>query len=277
MLRHWLRLQSPRSLKRAFRQVRSRALDPFDRGIEVMIGGVPVCVPAYFQGGGRADYETAAIARLVDWFSFHPDGLLIDVGCSLSLYGLVALSTSARAGVIAIDSDLVGLKCSRFLCSKVHAPERLGLVHGFVGSIMESASPLDDIRRDTDRALADPAIPSDVDFVRYHNTPTTRTRKISLDGLWPAMPLVRPVIIKVDVEGSELDVLRGATHLLRRLRPTLLLSVHPQFRVDVAAIREFLALMGYAANHFASDHEEHWLCTPLKQTVAPKLPPAPQS
>ncbi|HYD85375.1 MAG TPA: FkbM family methyltransferase, partial [Opitutus sp.] len=241
---------------------------------EVIIGGVPVRVPAYFKGGGRADYETAALARLVDWFSFHPEGLLVDVGSSLSLYGLVALSTSVQAEVVAIDSDLVGLKCSRFLCSKAHAPERLDLVHGFAGTIMEPASTLDEILRDTDRVLADPAIPSDVDFIRYHNIPTTQTRRISLDGLWSAVPLLRPLIVKVDVEGAELDVLRGATHLLHRLRPTLLLSVHPQFGVDVAAIREFLALMGYAVDHFATDHEEHWLCTPLKQTIASKIPPA---
>ena len=37
---------------------------------------------------------------------------------------------------------------------------------------------------------------------------------------------VVPNLIKIDVEGSEIEVLRGARHLLASSHPTLLLSVH---------------------------------------------------
>jgi FkbM family methyltransferase len=38
---------------------------------------------------------------------------------------------------------------------------------------------------------------------------------------------VRPDVIKIDVEGAELMVLRGASCVLRQCRPALVLSVHP--------------------------------------------------
>ena len=53
-----------------------------------------------------------------------------------------------------------------------------------------------------------------------------RRRQISLDQFCADSGL-RPEIIKVDVEGAELAVLRGARNTLRRDRPTLFLSVHP--------------------------------------------------
>jgi len=53
-----------------------------------------------------------------------------------------------------------------------------------------------------------------------------RRRQVSLDRFCADSGL-RPEIIKVDVEGAELAVLRGARETLRRDRPTLFLSVHP--------------------------------------------------
>lgn len=50
--------------------------------------------------------------------------------------------------------------------------------------------------------------------------------QVTLDGFCAARDL-RPEIIKIDVEGAELAVLRGAREMLCRDRPLLFLSVHP--------------------------------------------------
>ena len=46
------------------------------------------------------------------------------------------------------------------------------------------------------------------------------------DDLVEAGEIAPPSIIKIDVEGAEADVIRGALGTLRRYRPALLVEVH---------------------------------------------------
>ena len=91
--------------------------------------------------------------------------------------------------------------------------------------------------------------------VRFHNGAGTGTGHISkeggteipmrrLDDLATAYDVV-PTMLKIDVEGAELNVLRGATRLLTDAKPNILLSTHGQ-----AAHERCLRLLchyGYAA------------------------------
>ena len=60
-----------------------------------------------------------------------------------------------------------------------------------------------------------------------------------------------PSFIKIDVEGAELLVLRGAERLLRRHRPTLVLSTHSD-DLDRTCL-ERLSEFGYDVEHLESD------------------------
>src|SRR5262245_9917232 len=70
----------------------------------------------------------------------------------------------------------------------------------------------------------------------------------------------RPTLIKCDVEGAELFVLRGATRLLREMRCELLLSVHPQcdmmarYGHAVEDVRKFLERLDYEIKALPADH-----------------------
>jgi hypothetical protein len=74
------------------------------------------------------------------------------------------------------------------------------------------------------------------------------------------------MLIKIDVEGAELVVLRGASRLLLHHRPTLMLSVHPQFLPSFQHspddVANFLREHGYEWSLLNTDHEEHWWCEP---------------
>lgn len=49
---------------------------------------------------------------------------------------------------------------------------------------------------------------------------------VSLDSVTERGPFPDPKVLKIDVEGAELGVLRGASCLLARARPTILLATH---------------------------------------------------
>lgn len=63
---------------------------------------------------------------------------------------------------------------------------------------------------------------------------------VTLDGLWTARQIPSPSLIKIDVEGAEGAVLRGASTLFAHCRPVVLLSGHgsPRQRECEAFLRD---------------------------------------
>lgn len=70
--------------------------------------------------------------------------------------------------------------------------------------------------------------------------------------------LGRPDLVKIDVEGTELDVLRGGLDLLKTGKPTLLIEAHsPQLEEDCTALLESL---GYSCTRLtATDRRETYI------------------
>jgi FkbM family methyltransferase len=75
-----------------------------------------------------------------------------------------------------------------------------------------------------------------------------RRPQVTLDTYCERHRLV-PEVIKIDVEGAEVDVLRGGRHTLRRCRPLVILSVHPRLMgrlgYSPADLRAELDAIGY--------------------------------
>jgi FkbM family methyltransferase len=55
----------------------------------------------------------------------------------------------------------------------------------------------------------------------------TTANQITLDEFCDSREL-KPELIKIDTEGAELNILKGAIEVLRRHKPTIILSVHPR-------------------------------------------------
>jgi FkbM family methyltransferase len=69
---------------------------------------------------------------------------------------------------------------------------------------------------------------------------------VSLDRFDARAGLGRVALVKIDVEGHELAVLRGAAGLLARHRPALMVELN-----DVPALRSFAEAEGYTAVRFS--------------------------
>ena len=84
-------------------------------------------------------------------------------------------------------------------------------------------------------------------LMRGRNIRKTSIQTITLDTFCSENGL-RPNLVKIDVEGAELLVLRGASKLLRAACPTLILAVHPYWLPKGQSTRqifEFLTGYGY--------------------------------
>lgn len=77
---------------------------------------------------------------------------------------------------------------------------------------------------------------------------------------------VQPTAITIDVEGAELQVLRGAAAVLTDVRPAVWLSIHPRllrsFGATKGDVLRFIENAGYTAHLLGTDHEEHWMLVP---------------
>jgi FkbM family methyltransferase len=254
-------------LKRAY----CRLIDPFDRGRLLKLeSGAVLRVPTYLATAAYLNYEVGAVRECTEWLESHPGAVMADVGCALGIYSALGLHMAAGTTVFAFDSDRFSLEATRGFCRYCDS-SRLSLVHGFLTDQHASGATLREALAATRSLLSAFPRRAEPTAARYvcldRPLPDEFIPRHSLDGLLlGAIPEGRPMLVKIDVEGAELVVLRGATGLLRRNRPTLLLSVHPQFlpsfRQSAADVAEFLRACDYRWKLLANDHEEHWWCVP---------------
>ena len=248
----------------ALRRPYRRLLDPLGRGVSVRLGDrITVRMPSDFVDSPYEHFEPEGIGAVRDWFAAHPHGRLLDVGCAQGLYSLCALTASPQASVIAFDADLASVRTTCRMCGHAGV-DRLRVVHGFIGDSVDSPATLPEAESLTRRALEQDGGAAGV--TRYTCLADPHDGSIptrTLDSLGLAESAV-PLLLKCDVEGAELLVLRGAAALIERRSPSLLLSVHPALLPAYGHapddVRAFVEVRGYTVRVLAIDHEEHWWC-----------------
>lgn len=90
------------------------------------------------------------------------------------------------------------------------------------------------------------------------------TDQTTVDNLAKSVP---PNILNIDVEGAELEVLKGAEETLITLRPIVFVSVHPEFMTlqyiqSSHDLFNFMHGLGYSHIVLGYDHEWHVQFTP---------------
>jgi FkbM family methyltransferase len=94
------------------------------------------------------------------------------------------------------------------------------------------------------RMATDPAYPSLREVQRgFDNGAEVPVQVRSLDGVWEELGSPDIALVKIDVEGAEADVLRGAARFLTTCRPTLLVEANSV--EDLDSLRAQLCSLGY--------------------------------
>ena len=239
-------------------------------GVKMNISKViDIIVPPEYYHEVHKNFEPDTVKKIVDFIKKEQNIIVIDIGCSIGLLSAVSLFSSNNAEVIALDSDIQSVKSAERII-KYSPNKNLKTIYGFVSDQNKSGFNFDSAINNTRNEIERKSIkgdPIDAKFVCLQHDKENKIPTSNLDELFYSkfFPTKKTVLIKCDVEGAELFVLKGAKKILSEYNPVLLLSVHPQFlplykhtKQDVEAI---LNEYGYKIDVFSIDHEEHWWCT----------------
>ncbi len=200
-------------------------------------------------GGGtaRLRYEEA-LGRVVGWMgsfeeaelrfasrTLQPGDAAVDVGANVGLFTLVMARAVAPDGrVTAVEPHPANLARLR-----AHLEE-----NGAANVDVVAAAASDAPGSITLHGADDAAFGSTAQVLEGHaGGAAHHVRATTLDGLWEAAGCPRVRLVKVDVEGAEHRVLRGAAEMLRSCRPVLLVEVHTG--EALRALRRLLRPVGY--------------------------------
>ena len=247
-------------------------LDPSGRGVQVRLGGRPVRLPPALLGTNSdwSRYEVETLRALGAWLDAQTGPVtMLDIGSSFGVLTSFAVQVNPRVRVIAFDSDRTSLRALEAVVPAL-ARDRVRCVEGLLGLEHASGQSLEAAVEATRRSRPDlppVAAINHSHFLCFGDTGVEAVPHHQLDGLLGESSFPELVLLKCDVEGAELLVLGGAVDFLRRVRPTILLSVHPpllpRFGHTTEDVAGFLRQHGYVWRLLARDHEEHWWCDPI--------------
>lgn len=169
-------------------------------------------------------YEPAELSTVIQ--AIRPGTTFIDVGANVGYFTLAAAYARPDADVHAVEP--IPDNADRLDTHLAGSGIRNVTVHRTA-----AGTGTDDLWLDatSDGAFAHEVSPDHQGAIRAKQT--------TLDLLWGSLGRPEVSAIKVDVEGAELEVLRGASELLARDKPVLLIEV-----VDQEVLRELNIVLG---------------------------------
>jgi FkbM family methyltransferase len=157
-----------------------------------------------------------------------PGMVVFDIGANVGFYSLLAAQLTGKAGKVYAFEPL---------------PRNAEYIHKHVAlnkittiAVFEVA-----VGDKNGEAWFEPGV--SIATGHLSETGTIRVRQVSLDTLMAEGLLTRPDVMKIDVEGAEYDVVRGAQEIIQAYRPLIFLDTHD--RTAHTDTIGFLAEMGY--------------------------------
>lgn len=230
-------------------------------GVAVEVAGLgKLRLPASFLQEDVPQGEFPALTELLR--SLQPGHVFYDVGASVGMYSFFALNRLGAGGAIhAFEPDPASCQVLTGHLATLQPPCPVRLNRCFVGDTTTPGMSPADVEWSGAR-------PQTTEFTRhrylFEQQDAAIAQQFRLDD-YVASGQRPPDMIKCDIEGAELLMLRGAESTLRRHGPVLIVSVHPtlllRFGQTLEEVEQFLKSAGYTIRLLNDDGELHWLCT----------------
>ena len=189
----------------------------------------------YLKPGERAfDRDLLELAEQ----RLGPNDVVWDVGANIGTFSVAAATVATSGEVVAIEADIWLAGLLRQTAAEPFFAGRIKVVPCAVAEEPGEARFVIAARGRASNALEASGGRSQMGGARE----TVLVPTLALDDLLINLPL--PTFVKIDVEGAELMVLRGASRLLREVRPRIYIEVDERFAGEVMAL---LVTANYAA------------------------------
>ena len=201
----------------------------------------------------RPDYSPGHVALLREWVKEHP-GAAVDAGANV---GIFTIALAPYASWVYAYEPQPFLACMCAGAAALNGLQNVTVQNCLLGSWRgpSIAAPIFDYRESRDFGRVEFGEESgDPDSPTYTTTRTACVKVTALDAerLWGPVS-----VVKVDVEGMECDVLRGASQLLSVERPLLLVE---WVKSDVEVLWRLIDSLGYRIDD--KSFESDWVCYP---------------
>jgi FkbM family methyltransferase len=204
-------------MKSLARSAAYKALDLITggRGVPRVIGGETFRMPARWSRYYDAGYEPGTFDFLRR--RCRPGDTVMDIGAHIGLF------TVSMARLVGPSGRVLSFEPTPYTCGVLREMVR---ING-CGSTVEVNEKAVSARAGRARFFDTGDVISNANSLvrtgRGHGSITVET--VGVDEVVP--PGTRVGLLKIDVEGAELDVLRGAGRTIERCRPAVHLSLHP--------------------------------------------------
>lgn len=190
------------------------------RGITKTINGFRITFPLRYANYFPADYEQHNFRFLKEQVKQGDE--VLDIGAHIGLFAVAASSLVMPKGkVYAFEpaDDTIPLLTKTVILN--HAGETISIIQAAVGKKNGTATfYVSNIKGDNSNSM-----------ISYKEDRQLFAKEVTLyaiDEFVKDQNLQNLRFIKLDVEGAELDALKGAMNTLKTLRPACIVAIHPQ-------------------------------------------------
>lgn len=190
----------------------------FQKGLACRVNGFKVYFPARWFRYFENDYEKENIQFLKT--TIQPGNIIIDIGAHLGLMSAIcAQLTGNKGSIYAFEPTPLTFEILKKVIRMNGAQNIIQPVNKAVSNF---TGELDFFVDDNDGSNANSLVSRN-----DKNRNARKTKVVTLDDFIREKELKKLDLVKIDAEGSELDVLRGAVNSIRSFRPKIILAMHP--------------------------------------------------
>ncbi|MGK7894474.1 MAG: FkbM family methyltransferase [Xenococcus sp. (in: cyanobacteria)] len=189
--------------------------------IPAIQGGKFFFLHPYFLNHGQCEQELQSYLKSI----LKPSNIFIDVGANYGFHTLLASKLVGKKGkVIAFEPSPKNWEILQYHC-QINFLKNVSIFSKAVGDIINNAVEfvLLDGGKHSSNSLT---ITDDVPYIAENQKKIIQVPITTVDKTCKELDIA-PDVIKIDVEGAELLVLKGAKETLQQHHPIVLIGIHP--------------------------------------------------